>query len=139
MLQWYVAVVPPQKELPAKERLKDLGYEVMVPVEYKWRRRSRHTRPRDDRGVRVHARDRGSFGDVGGSMTTRLRHTVVYGIIGLLIAPVMWWLGLLGSEAAAAVAVFAPMAYWTGFRDGERFGEMDGDVANEPRNPNCIR
>jgi hypothetical protein len=58
-------------------------------------------------------------------MTTRLRHTVVYGIIGLLIAPVMWWLGFLGSEAAAAVVVFAPMAYWTGFRDGERFGEVN--------------
>src|SRR5690606_10410289 len=46
MLQWYVAVVPAQKELPAKERLKELGYEVMVPVEYKWRRKSRHCRKR---------------------------------------------------------------------------------------------
>src|SRR5690606_29311991 len=46
MLQWYVAVVPAQKEFAARDRLKDLGYQVMVPVEYKWRRKSRHTRKR---------------------------------------------------------------------------------------------
>lgn len=45
-MKWYVAVVPAQKEFAARDRLKDLGYQVMVPVEYKWRRRSRHTRTR---------------------------------------------------------------------------------------------
>lgn len=45
-MQWYVAVVPAQKEFAVRDRLKELGYEVMLPVEKKWRRRSRHCRKR---------------------------------------------------------------------------------------------
>ncbi len=45
-MDWYVAVVPAQRELAARDRLRELGYEVLVPIEYKWRRRSRHCRQR---------------------------------------------------------------------------------------------
>ncbi|MEL7445081.1 MAG: transcription termination/antitermination NusG family protein [Pseudomonadota bacterium] len=39
---FYLFRVPPQKELRAATILKDCGYELVVPVEMKWRRRSRH-------------------------------------------------------------------------------------------------
>lgn len=45
-MQWYVAVVHAQKEFAARDRLNELGYEIIVPIEYKWRRRSRHCRKR---------------------------------------------------------------------------------------------
>lgn len=47
-MQWYVAVVPAQKEDAARKRLEELGYSVMLPVEIKWRRKSRHCRKREE-------------------------------------------------------------------------------------------
>lgn len=48
-MQWYVAVVPAQRELTARDLLREHGYDVMVPVEYKWRRKSRYGKAKVER------------------------------------------------------------------------------------------
>lgn len=48
-MDWYVAVVASQREIAARELLTDLGYEVMVPTEVKWRRKSRYSRQKVER------------------------------------------------------------------------------------------
>jgi len=56
-------------------------------------------------------------------MSARVRHTTVYAGIGILVTPVVWWIGLVDVTQAAFLLVLAPIAYWCGFGDGERYGE----------------
>lgn len=45
-MQWYVAIVPAQRELDTQKLLEAHGYQTLVPIEYKWRRKNRYSRSR---------------------------------------------------------------------------------------------
>lgn len=70
-------------------------------------------------------------------MSMRLRNTIVYGLIGLVVWPVIAALGVVEWEMARVLIVCLPVAYWCGFHDGERFGEIAINVANESHSLRC--